>query len=101
MQLMPQYHADRGVSNGYNPEQNIMGGTKFLKSLLKEFDGDLDKSIAAYNAGAGNVRKHGGIPPFKETQDYVERVQSRYANLYSHGVGNNGPSRRASSLKDD
>lgn len=101
MQLMPKYHADRGVSNGYNPEQNIMGGTKFLKSLLKEFDGDLDKSIAAYNAGAGNVRKHGGIPPFKETQDYVERVQSRYANLYSHGVGNGGPIRRASTLKDN
>lgn len=101
MQLMPQYNASRGVKNAYDPEQNIMGGTKFLKSLLNEFDGDLDKSIAAYNAGAGNVRKHGGIPPFKETRDYVERVQSRYANLYRNGVGNDGPSSRAKSLKDD
>lgn len=101
MQLMPQYNASRGVRDAYDPEQNIMGGTKFLKSLLNEFNGDLDKSIAAYNAGAGNVRKYGGIPPFKETQDYVERVQSRYANLYRNGVGNDGPSGRARSLKDD
>lgn len=101
MQLMPQYNASRGVKDAYDPEQNIMGGTKFLKSLLNEFNGDLDKSIAAYNAGAGNVRKYGGIPPFKETQDYVERVQSRYANLYRNGVGNDGPSSRARSLKED
>jgi len=87
MQLMPQYHKERGVSNGYNPEQNIMGGTKYLKQMLNKFDGDIDLALAAYNAGAGNVIKHGGIPPFQETQEYVGKVKGRYNNLYKNGVG--------------
>ncbi len=86
MQLMPATARRFNVSNAYDPHQNIMGGAKYLSWLMKRFNGNTSLVLASYNAGEGNVAKYGGIPPFKETQDYVRRVSSRYSNLYSNGI---------------
>lgn len=74
MQLMPATAASLGVTDSFDPEQNIMGGAKYISGLLKKYDGDTKLALAAYNAGSGNVKKYGGIPPFKETQNYVVKV---------------------------
>lgn len=74
MQLMPALSQDLGVDDPFDPRQNIMAGTKYLSGLLAEHDGDLELALASYNAGPGNVEKYQGIPPFKETQAYVERI---------------------------
>lgn len=78
MQLMDSTASNMGVTNSFDPNQNIMGGTKYLSVLLKQYDGDLKKTVAAYNAGPGNVDKYNGIPPFRETKNYVNRVLSYY-----------------------
>jgi len=67
-----------GASNLYDPEQNVEAGTKYLSYLTQRFDGNLKKTIAAYNAGEGNVRRYKGVPPFRETRSYVKNVMSRY-----------------------
>lgn len=87
MQLMPATARRFKVSNAYDPQQNILGGAKYLSWLLKRFNGNTQLAVAAYNAGEGNVDKYGGVPPFRETQDYVRRVTSRYQNLYSSSLG--------------
>lgn len=74
MQLMPKTAESLGVTDAYDPEQNIMGGAKYLSQLLKKYEGNVSYALAAYNAGSNNVAKYGGIPPFKETQNYVAKI---------------------------
>jgi soluble lytic murein transglycosylase-like protein len=79
MQLMPSTARGLGVTNAFDPKQNIEGGAKYLKSLIDRFS-DIRLAIAGYNAGPGAVSKYGGIPPYSETRKYVERVTGLYAD---------------------
>jgi soluble lytic murein transglycosylase-like protein len=84
MQLMPDTARLHNVNDIYDPTDNIEGGVRHLKLLLNHFQGDLQLTLAAYNAGIKTVERHGGIPPFAETREYVRRVLSYYR---SYGVG--------------
>ena len=76
MQLMPATAASLGVTDSYDAYQNIMGGANLISQLLAKYNGDTSLALAAYNAGSANVDKYGGIPPFSETQNYVQKVLS-------------------------
>jgi len=78
MQLIPATAQRLGVSNPFDPKQNLEGGVKYLKDLLNLFGGDLSLSLAAYNAGEHSVQRFGGIPAIPETRDYVRKVTSLY-----------------------
>lgn len=79
MQLMPSTASYLGVSDPYNPEQNIMGGAKLLAELSQRYNGDIDRILAAYNAGDGAVDQYNGIPPYSETQNFVVKVKANIA----------------------
>ena len=83
MQLMPATQARFGVRDPFDPIDNITAGGAYLAWLLNEFNGDLTRTIAAYNAGENAVRRHGGIPPFAETREYVRRVNIMYSRYRS------------------
>ena len=86
MQLMPGTAREIGVSNPMDPSQSIYGGSFYLRKMLDSFDRNLDYALAAYNAGPTTVRKYGGIPPYKETQNYVKRVK-HYFDYYRRVKG--------------
>lgn len=78
MQLMPSTAQSLGVKSIFDPTQNIAGGSRYLKSMMDTFNGDLGLALAGYNAGPNAVKRHKGIPPYKETRNYVERVTRAY-----------------------
>ena len=78
MQLMPKTAESLGVLDAYNPSQNIEGGVKYLRNLLDKYENNQELALAAYNAGPGAVKKYGGIPPYKETQNYINSIMATY-----------------------
>lgn len=87
MQLMPGTARRYSVRDSFDPYENIRGGTAYLSDLLGLFDGDLVRTLAAYNAGEGAVQRHGGVPPYAETREYVRRAML----VYGGGIGTAGP----------
>jgi soluble lytic murein transglycosylase-like protein len=80
MQLMPGTARALGVADPFDPQQNVLGGARYLEQQLRQF-GSIEKALAAYNAGPGAVQRYGGIPPYPETQNYVRRVLSMLRGL--------------------
>lgn len=87
MQLIDSTATEMGVSNVWDPKENIFGGTKYLAEMLRKYNGDINLALASYNAGPQNVDKYGGIPPFEETQNYVQRVKGYFNHLNGENYG--------------
>jgi soluble lytic murein transglycosylase-like protein len=87
MQLIPSTARLVGCSNSYDPRENILGGSAYLRMMLKRFSGKVDLALAAYNAGPGNVDKYDGVPPFRETKNYLKKVK-HYYRQYASSSGN-------------
>lgn len=94
MQLMPKTARALGVKDVFDPQQNIYGGARYLRLLANRYSGDMVLVLAAYNAGAGNVEKHGGVPPFAETRAYVRAVLRRFYAYERQSQLGSGASRR-------
>jgi hypothetical protein len=82
MQMMPATAKRFGLKDPFDPKTNVEAGTKYLKWLLKRFDGDVSLALAGYNAGEGSVDKYKGVPPFSETQNYVKKIVATYGKTY-------------------
>ena len=78
MEVVPATAPVIGVVNVFDARQNVFGGVRYLRTLLDTFHGDLDLTLAAYNAGPGAVQKYNGVPPYRETREYVRIVRARY-----------------------
>jgi soluble lytic murein transglycosylase-like protein len=99
MQLMPATAARFGVTNIFDPKQNIEGGARYVRVLLDMFGGDVNLALAGYNAGEGAVLRYGRqIPPYRETQEYVRRISKRYALMRDPGIALNARSLSSSQL---
>jgi len=94
MQLMPDTARGLSVADPYDPAQNLAGGTQYLRDLVDRFDGSLELALAGYNAGPEAVKRYGGIPPYRETRDYVQRVMDLYGGPKQVG----GPSRTSNTV---
>jgi soluble lytic murein transglycosylase-like protein len=91
MQLMPQTATKLGVSNAYDPEANVKGGSEYLRQLLAQYHGDAQKALAAYNAGPQRVQQYKGVPPYRETRTYVARVINEYNRKKRNGQKSSAP----------
>jgi len=100
MQLIPSTARRFGVSNVFDPADNIQGGARYLKYLLGLYKGDEALALAAYNAGEGAVSRYGGVPPFPETQDYVAKVRQRLAGLETGAAPSAVPSNDAQPVEN-
>jgi soluble lytic murein transglycosylase-like protein len=87
MQLMPETARQLGVRNLYDVEQNVVGGTAYLRQQLERFGNNVPLALAAYNAGPGAVIKYGGIPPYRETQNYVRQIMQRLSTTSTYHAG--------------
>jgi soluble lytic murein transglycosylase-like protein len=88
MQLMPDVESDMGVTDVFDPRDNILGGTRLLRVLANRYDGDLTLTIAAYHAGMGSLAKYGNqVPPYARTREYLERVLARYHEYKADAAG--------------
>jgi len=84
MQIMPETARELGIKDAFDPQENVLGGAKYLKKLLKIFGNNLELALAAYNAGPGNVKKFGGVPPYQETTEYIKRVKKYFESEKSN-----------------
>ena len=81
MQLMPRTSKQLKIKNPFNPHENILGGSSYLKKLMDRYEGNLELALAAYNAGIGTVQKYNGVPPYKETRAYIKNIL-KYRDIY-------------------